>query len=157
MPTIGEIFCFYVPRSERIDGTPCNVVPCPYCRGIHLLRQDAPDIVKSQCPPHDASFEDRARPDFWQLIHGGPALRELVLLLERGEDMGAKLGLLKDLQPTEIWSAVKKAVRGPTQTPDPSAAPVAAAHQAGDALDQDVKIFIGWPDKTKPKELNDDV
>jgi hypothetical protein len=120
MPTIANLFVFDVPHINRIEGTPCKVAPCPFCRGLHRLPSDTKSTVAAPCPPHEtATFEKRPRPDYWSLIHGGPAVRPLVLLLETGDDMTANLELLAMLQPIEVWREIQTVPDDPTTKPDP--------------------------------------
>jgi hypothetical protein len=135
MPTIATLICYDVPRIDRIAGTPCVVVPCPFCRVVHRLPPDTTEFVKADCQPRD----------YWSLIHGGPALREVVLALETGGEL--KHELLEQIQPRELWRDFQTIPGDPTKEPNPFAGNLEAQRKMGASFEQSVKNMPPWLDK----------
>lgn len=133
MSTIADIFVFYARQNDLIEGTPCFAIPCPFCNAIHTLPIGSGEVVEAQCRLSDPS-SDLCPADFWTLIHAGPAPHQVIRMMQDGKGMEDCLPLLDELQPKEVWSAVR------TST-DPPAEPTETSKSTGEAPD---KIAIGW-------------
>jgi hypothetical protein len=139
MPTIANVFLYDVPKINLIDGTPCSLIPCPFCRGLHRLPSDTPRIIASPCRPHSPSFEERPRPDFLALLSGGPAWRELLLLFETGGSMYDNVLLLDHLQPKTLWGEIQTVPFDPLTVPDPFAGDPHARREIAEAIEEPIK------------------
>lgn len=147
MPTIAQMLIYEVQKINRIEETPCMIAPCGHCRGIHVFPLGTSEFVASQCPPHGPAFEGRRRPDFHSLIHGGPALRQLVLVFETEKDMRGHLEMLESLQPRELWQEIQTLDYDPTTVPNPFAGDLDAQRDMGDAFDESTMKLTPFLDK----------
>ena len=119
VPTVGDIFVFYARQNDLIEGTPCFAIPCPFCHAIHTLPVGSGEVVEAQCRSSDAS-SDRCPADFWTLIHAGPAPHQVMRMMQDGRGMENCLPLLDELQPKEVWGAVRTVSTDPTRTAEPT-------------------------------------
>lgn len=100
MPTIAELFSYEVPAYALPDDKPAKIVPCPYCKGFHLAPPDA-RYVKVTCTLA------AKRPDYADLIDGGPAIRPLLGAFISGKALPDNSELW-ELQPRELWREVRE-------------------------------------------------
>lgn len=97
MPKLVELVAFDVPEYTTPERSASKIVPCPYCRGFHVVPRYV-QFVRLTC--------EASRPEFADLIDGGNAPRQLVQAFISGEPLSDNSDLWR-LQPSELWSEVR--------------------------------------------------
>ncbi len=98
MEKIVELCAYTVPDYATPDHKPSKIVPCPFCRHIHVAPADARYVALS-CSTNGQ------RPDYADLIDCGPAIRPLLGAFLAGDPLSESSDLWQ-LQPKELSDAV---------------------------------------------------
>jgi len=134
MPTITTTFCFDVPHINRIEGTPCALAVCPACRIVHALPADTKEVVRAKCANADSATPCA---DYWVLLHGGPAPREMVLSLETGDKLSQRI--VDAFMPRDMWWPYQTIDCDPTKEPNVVCLDLETQRAVGDEFERSTK------------------
>lgn len=85
------------------------------CKTTHRLPRGHGQTVKAVCPPNEDDPK-RPRSDYWSLIHGGSASREMILSLETGDQLRQEV--IDDFLPRDLWWPFQTMDFDPTTEPN---------------------------------------